>query len=158
MKLPVGVRLLMVDRYKLDDLWERLRKYCFYLGTGDYKDPVYFVEDLLKDDTVALETDYGILIARNIHPGVRAEVHVAFWDHKLSVHTEDVKDCLIWLFGVFNLRRVETFLYGFQHTVKRFLTKRLGFTREGRMRKRVVLQGQFQDIDIYSILREEVFE
>jgi RimJ/RimL family protein N-acetyltransferase len=103
-----------------------------------------------------LETDGGLLFLTNIKENLHAEVHVAFWDCKLSGKESILKDCLRWAFFQYNLNRIEAFIPEYSRSLHRFMEKKLGFVYEGRMRKRMLYKGQFTDVKIYSILREEV--
>ena len=157
MELPKGLRLLTFDREKLGNIWEELRDFCWYLGDGSYSDPVRFTELFFAKDSVILESDYGYMVLSNIRPGRDAEAHLPFLDHKLSIHTDDVKAAMIWAFIEFDLVRLEAQVYSFQKAIQRFLREKLGFTYEGRMRRKAFVQGRFCDVEMYSILREEVF-
>lgn len=157
MDLPEGLRFLALDREKLARIWEELRELDWYLGGGSFADPVKFTELFFAKDSVILETDYGYMILEKIRPGESALAHLPFTDHRLSVHTEDVKAALLWAFIEYDLRRIEARVYWFQRAVKRFLRK-LGFTFEGCLRKKALRRGKFEDIEVYSILREEVID
>lgn len=157
MRLPEGVSLLSFDKQKLGKIWEELRDFCWYLGEGSYADPVFFTKVFTAPDSLIFELPYGYMIAEKIKAGGRAEVHLPFTDHKLSAHSEAVRNALTWLFIEFDLRRVETTVYTFQKAVKRFLANKIGFQHEGTFRKRALVRNEWRDVEIYGILREEIF-
>ena len=156
MALPENLHFLSFDKIKLGKIWEELRDFCWYLGEGEYSDPVFFTKVFTAPDSVILESSYGYFVIERIKQGNRAEVHLPLTDHKLSAHIPDIQAGLVWLFTEFDLRRVETNIYGFQRAVRRFLTK-IGFQHEGTLRKRAMVRGEWRDVEMYSILREEIF-
>jgi hypothetical protein len=103
-----------------------------------------------------LEFPTGLLILKNLKEGLRGEVHITFWDRKLSDKTEMIKDALVWAMMEFDLHRLEAFVPEVSRAVKHFIQKRLGFVYEGRMRKRNWYEGRLIDVLIFSLLREEV--
>ena len=154
--LPTGVKLGTYDRPKLLKLQKELAHYCFYFGSVDLQDTEAFVQEFFSKNMLILELPYGLAMIRQLIEGERAEVHISCFDHKLSVHTDDLKDCLTWAFLQFNLQRIETFVHDFMPAVRRFLEDRLHFTHEGMMRKRAFIRGEFRDLHVYGLLRDEV--
>lgn len=141
---------------KIFGLWSEMAPHPQLFGDDALRDPRAFGVFLTAPNTVVLKTDFGYIFIARIIPGLRAEVHLFFKDHKLSPHAELLKECLIWGMMEFNVERVETFIPSHAFTVKRFLTEKMNFTYEGRMRHRVKLEKEFIDTEIFSILREEV--
>jgi hypothetical protein len=158
MELPKGIYLLEMTEEKITKLWQELDDFCRYLGSGDFRDSKIFLQEFLAKDSVILEASYGYFMAKGIRKGERAEVHLPLLDHKLSAHTEDVLGTVRWLFVQYGLIRVETLIYDFQNSVRRFLKDKLGFTHEGTLRKRTFLRGEWRDVEVYSILREEALD
>ncbi|MHA2065526.1 MAG: hypothetical protein ACXABY_14220, partial [Candidatus Thorarchaeota archaeon] len=95
--LPKGVQHKVLTRQNLWDLWETVRKFDRLFSDETRGDPIAFWKNILKD-SVILETDDGggILTLSNVKPGLRAEAHLTFWDHKLSPRIELIRDCLVW--------------------------------------------------------------
>ena len=116
-----------------------------------------FLSSMFDKRTVILEHECGILILRKLEEGLKGEVHMSFFDHKLSAHTTLVKECLAWGFMEFDLQRIGTMIPSYAGAVRRFLEHRLGFKHEGTMRNFAWHKGQLVDVSFYSILREEVF-
>ncbi len=154
--LPEGVKLATFTKEKLNALWERLAPFDNLFADDNMKDPEVFQRSILNPKTVCLETDFGIMTINRLIPGLRGEVHFAFWDLKLSVHTELMKDCMVWAFLSFELERMETFVADYARTVQRFIEKKLGFRYEGTLRRRVRHNGQLIDMIMYSVLKSEV--
>lgn len=155
--LPEGVRIGSYNQEKLAEVWLKLRGYNARFGEDDMRDPEIFLKQFLAQDAVILEHDLGIMFLQKIRPGLRAEVHVSFWDHKLSAHKDLFQMCLIWAFATFELERIETYIGSHERAVRKFIEKRMGFTHEGTLRSYVKHDGRFIDVEVYSILKGEVY-
>lgn len=71
-----------------------------------------------------------------------------------GVMTEAVTMAVDWAFRELNMRRVQAHVMrGNEASIKVLL--KCGFTEEGLMRKRIKHRGRWQDLYIYSVLREE---
>lgn len=156
-ELPQGVRLASYDRRKLWDTWNQLKQYDSIFVDDDLRDMDTFLGQFIANDSVVLEIDKGMAIFRKIKPGVRAEVHATFMDHKLSPRKALIIDCLKWAFVEWDLYRLETYVADYARAMRRFLEEGLGFKKDGTLRNYTLHQGQLTDIHIYSILREEIF-
>lgn len=157
MTLPTGVALASFDSNKLANLWDILSQFPTTFADGG-KDIEEFARRLVAPDSVVFELDGGMVLLEKIVPGLKAEFHATFWDRKLSARKEVLRDLLIWCFLVFQLERIETRLVTYARAVRRFLTEKLGFTFEGRMRNAFMNQGELYDLEVYSILREEAID
>jgi RimJ/RimL family protein N-acetyltransferase len=155
--LPKGVQHKVLTRQNLWDLWETVRKFDRLFSDETRGDPIAFWKNILKD-SVILETDDGggILTLSNVKPGLRAEAHLTFWDHKLSPRIELIRDCLVWAFLNFDLYRIEVFIPVIGGPALRRFLEKLGFKKEGILRNRSWYQGQLIDTVLLSILREEI--
>jgi len=153
--LPPGVALGSYTAEKIKNLWDILRKYPSTFADGT-KNVENFVERILAGDSIVLELDGGIILVENIREGHSAEFHATFWDHKLSARTGTLKQCIYWLFLVFQLERLETFVADYARAVRRFLTGKLGFQHEGTLRNAFRNNGELHNLDVYSIIKSEV--
>lgn len=156
MELPNGVRFVTLSKPKLKDLWLKLMPFDRLFQDKMRGDEEAFVREMLSETCIILETDGGIFILNNIIEGLKAEAHLSFWDRKLSARKDLIKECLVWCFLVYNLRRIEVRSPEYAHHVHKFLVKRLGFTEEGIMRKCMWFKGNLTDMHLFSILVEEV--
>lgn len=154
-ELPEGYRIASFNRQKLLNLWEMVSKYPTTFADGS-KNPEDFIRRLLAKNTIVIETEGGLILIEDIEVGVAAEFHATFWDHKLSPRKEELKDILLWVFLTFNLERLETTVASYARAVKRFLKEKLGFVYEGTLRNAFKNQDEFYNLEIYSILRNEV--
>lgn len=153
--LPQGYRISSFNRQKLLNLWEMVSEFPTIFADGN-KNPESFIRRLLAKDTIVIETEGGIILLEKIEIGMSAEFHATFWDHKLSPRKEELKQILLWGFLTFNLERVETTVASYARAVKRFLKDRLGFVYEGTLRNAFRNQNELHNLEIYSILRDEV--
>lgn len=156
MDLPHNVKIGVYNQARLENLWEKVRQFptTFADGTRDIES---FVNRILAPNSVVLELDGGIILIENIVPGLKAEFHATFWDRKLSARTDTLQHIVLWAFFTFRLERLETYVASFARAVRRFLTQRLGFVYEGTKRNAYQNRGVLYNLDIFSILREEVF-
>ena len=156
LSLPEGARFASFTRERLWSLWQEMHPYVKLFGDDWMRDPEVFMKFILAPDTIVVETEFGMIFLARLREGLRAEVHLFFWDHKLSAHAEFLHECLIWAFLNYNLSRIETFVPQDSRAVTRFLRDKLGFKYEGLMRNRTLLAGRLINVEIYSLLRDEV--
>jgi hypothetical protein len=154
-EIPHGAWLGTYTDEKLINIWNRIKGFDNLFADDNMKNPEVFLKTFLDRNSVVLETAHGFMYAKNIQHGLKAEVHFCFWDKKLSIHAELVKDCLLWLFLQFDLQRVETQVAEYARAVRRFITEKLGFVYEGTRRNYVYHKNRLIDMHMYSILREE---
>lgn len=155
-ELPTGVRLGVFTREKLMEMWEHLKPFDSLFMDCDMKNPEVFLANFLAKDSVTLEVDGGYMIMRRIVPGLKGEVHMTFWDKRLSPRLELIKSCLEWAFLTFDLYRIETIIAEYARSVRRFVEQKLGFKHEGTLRNSAWHLGRLIDMHVYAILREEV--
>lgn len=156
--LPEGVWIAAFDQAKIDRLWEKLKDFDAFFADDLMRNKETFQNTLQNPYTVVLETESGIFWMCRIVYGVRGEVHLAFWDHRFVGKTEEIKLCLLWAFLTYDLYRIETYLAAYATSTMRFIERKLGFKKEGVMRKRVLHKGRLIDIHIFSLLRDELLE
>ena len=155
--LPEGVWHKTLSKESLLELWDRVKGFDRLFSDSTRGDPTSFWKNLLSD-CIVLETEGGILTLRNIQEHLSGEAHLIFWDCKLSPKTELVRECLVWAFTTFDLQRIGTSIPVYAKALRRFLTDRLGFQIEGRLRNNAFFDGVLIDTLILSILREEILK
>jgi hypothetical protein len=154
--LPEGVEVFHPVGEEFENFWNEVSKYDAIFANDYMRDKDRYQGVLLKPDTNPLRFPGGYIVFSAMIPELKAEVHPVFTDRKMSAHKELFRDVLIWAFLQYRYYRIETFVADYAHSVKRFMTKTMGFVHEGTLRKRIVHRGKVMDIDVYSILREEV--
>ena len=157
--LPDGVEIARLSPQKIDVYWNLLKDHgpSFEDGTRSRE---WLQEHWMDLHWVVLEVEKnkGVIVMDSVVAGHKAEVHVHFFDHKLSKRLGLLKDCLIWAFLQFDLKRVEFRVPEHAPAVRRFLKKRMGATEEGCLRQYALYEGEAKDLYIYSILRDEVLQ
>lgn len=156
MELPKEVWMGTYTRKKLYDVWNKIKDYDNLFADDDLRNPDAFLDIFLASDSVILETEGGFMSIEHIRPGLKAEVHFCFWDHKLSARLELMKECLLWAFVQFDLQRIETQVADYARGVRRFVERKMNFVHEGTKRASLYHNGRLIDMHIYSILRSEV--
>lgn len=101
--------------------------------------------------------DVGILFITDIYPGYQASVHCAYWDRKLKGREEISREMARYLFKEFGFHRLvaEIPLHSMPTVV---FTERVGFKKEGRLRKAFWYRGEWWDGFIFSLLEEDLDE
>jgi RimJ/RimL family protein N-acetyltransferase len=99
--------------------------------------------------------DVGLFFMTDIYPGYQATGHFTFWDRRFRGRESLVQEMLKYVFEEFGFLRIvaEVPLYS-QPTMA--AVERVGFVKEGRLRKATWYNGQWWDVNIYSVLKDEV--
>ena len=156
--VPNGVEMVNLDELEVKTIWDKIKDFDKMFSDGTKGDYEGFRERMLDPNAVVGRVENGLVILKNIIDGLCAEVHIRFWDKKLSIHADVCKDCLMWAFLQFDLQRIETFVPSVSKAVRRFITKRLNFREEGVMRNKIRWNGMLVDMHFYSILKNEVLQ
>ena len=80
--LPKGVRLVTLSLPIMQRYWESLKGYDKLFSDETRGDFETFCKNMLRPNCYVFELDGGIVILENVKPGLRAEVHMSFWDGK----------------------------------------------------------------------------
>jgi len=154
--LPEGFTLLPRTEERLQELWKKLEPLHGIFSDDNLHNLRTFSQYFLDFNTIILAHEQGVVILRDLIRGLKGEVHLAFWDNKLSPRTDVLKECLIWAFLTYDLYRIGTFVPDYARAVKRFIENKMHFRKEGTLRSWGWHKGRLVDVGIYSILREEV--
>jgi RimJ/RimL family protein N-acetyltransferase len=101
--------------------------------------------------------DVGILYLTHIIPGLSALAHFSFWDRRLRGREELVRRMIQYCFLKYRFQRIETRVALYANPVLAAV-ERIGFVKEGRARKAVRRGGDWYDVNLYAMLREEAVE
>jgi hypothetical protein len=153
--LPDGIKIVEFTPEKLTDIWKNLKQFDSTILERDLKDRITFVEAMLPPHIV-METDHGIILFEDVNIGLRARMHVSFWDKKLSERADLVKQCLQWIFLSLDLYRIDVWVPAYARAFSRFLTSKLGFNFEGTLRNYFKRNDVLIDTNIYALQREEI--
>jgi RimJ/RimL family protein N-acetyltransferase len=162
-KVMREVRLTHLSMEKMKFLWERLSKFDVLFNDFVRGDLAAFINHfVVMVDGEPTPTglmwdidDVGIFLLNEIKPMESASAHLVFWDKRFRGREELCREMLKYVFKEYGFRRikVEIPLYA---TLSLNAMERIGFTKEGRMRKAVKYKGEWFDVNIYSILPEEL--
>ena len=112
--------------------------------------------DSIKANGIIWEVDdVGLLFITDIYPGYQATGHFTFWDRRFKGREELLRQALRYAFNEFGFQRIitEVPLYT-QATLS--AVERIGFIKEGRLRKAAWYHGEWWDVNLYSVLKEEM--
>ena len=154
---------LSVERMKF--LWDKLSKFDVLFNDfvkGDFEAFVrhFIVQVDGQPEPAGLLwdiDDVGIILVNNIVPFESASAHFVFWDGRFRGRENLIREMLKYGFKTYKFRRikVEVPLYA-QHTKE--VVERIGFIQEGRMRKAALWKGTWFDVNLFSILPEDLEE
>lgn len=102
----------------------------------------------------------GIMHINGIQPGLSANAHVIMWDRGKTLYLDRVNAARAVAFVVMNahnLKRLSGFTPASLLPALRFLIH-VGFEREGRMKKAVLMQGQPYDLIVSGLTDDRLVE
>lgn len=156
------VRFAPLTIERLQKYRERLSKFptlfnCFVRDADD------FVLSFISEDDGKLKAngliwevdDVGIFFLTDIYPAFQATGHFTFWDQRFRGREPLLREMIRYVFREFGFHRIvaEVPLYSAPTLAA---VERVGFVKEGRLRKAAWYHGQWWDVNLYSILREEI--
>lgn len=160
------VRLMKMTRENLRTFWEKSKQHKTLFSQEIRDDFEKFVNVIFSQQGKDLELSglfwvvdnfVGVFYMTEIRVPFDAMTHYTFFDGRHRGRTNLVKQMLRYLFKTYKFRRLSTEvpLYAKQQT-HNFVQKSLGFKHEGRKRKACLFDGEWFDVILYGILREEV--
>lgn len=155
---PEGVTFWIATTESLHDLWMKIKDFDRLFTDNVRWDEASFNERMLSHRSIVLETINGVIIGDILEENHLGRAHFIFWDKKLSIRTELLRNCLEWFFLVCNLNVVEVQIPDYARALRRFIERKLKFKYEGRLRSRMYYKGELTDALIYSMLKEEVLD
>ena len=148
---------------KLLNYYERLKKFDIIFNTDVPNDPIAFAQLFLNQNSNGFVEargliwevdDVGILYLTNI--GSRsATAHFSFWDQRIRGRETLLREMVRYAMKEYGFERIET-RAGLHATKAIRAVERIGFVKEGRLRKIINYKGKLFDAYVYSLLREEV--
>lgn len=97
----------------------------------------------------------GLGAGFGVRPGLDAVLHLVMFDRRLRGREWLFKDIMKYFFDRLNLRRMTMIVTEDAKTAIK-LAQRLGFKHEGTMRQAALIDGNFLDMPVYGILKEEI--
>lgn len=98
----------------------------------------------------------GMFYMTNIVPGIDAHVHYTFFDRKQAGRDRLVKAMLRYCFQRYDFHRFTVELPFFAYRGTFPFVESVGFKKEGRKRKAANFNGEWFDVNIYGILKEDI--
>ncbi len=160
------VRFMRLSPENLRKFWEKTRQYRTIFSSEIREDYRNFAKVLLRQNSSGglestglfwvVDDMIGVFYMTSIRPEVDALIHYTFLDGRLRGRTTLTKTMLQYAFNTFNFQRltVELPMYATPKT-HNFVLKSLGFKEEGRKRSAVLFDGEWFDVKVYGILKEE---
>lgn len=155
----------MLSPEKVNFLWEQMLKFPFVFDDFTFKRHDIFVESLTLSDNLIfevwregdskLEDMAGLVNVSNVQPYLDGLLHFLFFDRKLRGKEDVMTRIIVHVMDMMKLRRITCAVPSDRGTGIQILG-RLGFSREGRIRKKFLRKEKYLDVIIYGLLREEV--
>lgn len=157
------VSLAELTEEKLRHYWEKLRVFptLFWQESTTFAG---FVQQLFVIDhgqvvdatgIIWEVDDVGLFFITDIYPGYQATGHFTFWDRRIRGREVLIQAMIRYLFQEFGFHRLVTEVPVYSSMVNR-VVRRVGFVQEGKLRKAVRYNDEWWDVNIYSILEEEI--
>lgn len=149
------------DEARLKGMWMLLQRFPTLfsdLTRGDFDN---FVASVTAEGTLMLEVreghvPVGYIKVQDLQQEIDCNAHVVFFDRKPAEKAQLCKLVTKWLFDNFPLRRITAEVPDiYTHTIR--LAEKIGFRREGMRRKAVCIGGQWRNVMLFGLLREESY-
>jgi RimJ/RimL family protein N-acetyltransferase len=101
--------------------------------------------------------DIGLFFMTDIYPLFQATGHFTFWDQRFRGRERLVREMLKYVFKEFGFRRIQAEVPLYSPPTLAAV-ERIGFVKEGRLRKYTYYQGMWYDVNLYSVLAEEMLD
>jgi hypothetical protein len=155
---PDGVHLLVLKGYEdVYKLWDKFRLVPSIFDDFTRGDFDRFSRLLTNPSTIWLELDDGdgIMYLTEIMPGLSAYAHFVFWDKKLRGREQLLINTMRWAMITLNLVKINAWIPDFAKAAIHFAEK-LGFQKEGVLRRWSISNGKLYDKVALGMTREEV--
>ncbi len=157
--LPEGLRFVELTVEKAVEMWNRMNDISGLFDDYTKGNFESFRANVESPNSLWLETTQGdgLLYLLDIVRGLSASAHFIFWDRKLKGKEELCKAALRFAMTHIPLVKVNVFLPDYATHLNHFI-KRLGFTKEGMIRRWSISNGRLFDVYVYGITYEEAIE
>lgn len=157
------VRKLVFSMENINKFWEKSRKYPVLFNEEVSNDFKKFVEMFLRqvgdqftmDGLFWVIDDFvGVYYLNHIVPEVDAQVHYSFFDGVQNGREELTKEMITYVFNRYEFHRLSVNIPCFANDPTFNFVERLGFKFEGKKRKAAKFNGDWFDVKMYGLLRE----
>jgi len=155
--MPKDVHILELTPERVALLWKKFDS----VSSGVFDDftrnnPQYFMSMLTAPDSVWLERKdgNGVLYLTSVRPGLSATGHLLYWNKRLRGTEDFTLEVLRWLMETIPLQKINEFLPAYVHSGRHYAEK-LGFKKEGCIRRWSMSNGKPFDMYVYGMTYEE---
>lgn len=149
----------------LTAFWDKAKRFRTLFGEEVKDDYRKFLSTLFRQDNGTIQLNglfymvddmVGTFYATGIKPGLDATVHYSFFDGRHHGRVQMTKQMLVYFFKTYDFQRLTVMLpkYATEKT-HNFVEKSLGFKEEGRIRNATLFDGEYFDVTIFGILKDE---
>jgi len=162
-KIVRTVSPTQLSKDRIQFLWDKLKEFDTLFNDFVRGDYAAFVNHfIVQVDGQPMSAglfwdvdDVGILLLKNIIPMQSAETHFVFWDRRFKGREGLCRGMLKYVFELYKFQRIEVRVPMYA-TDTLVAVERLGFVKEGRIRRSVLYKDDWFDVNLYSILPHEV--
>lgn len=162
-KVKREVRLTQLSMDRIKFMWDRLNKFDVLFNDfvrGDVKEFINHFVVVIDGEPRPTGLiwdidDVGIFFLNEIRPLQSASAHMVFWDRRFKGREELCRAMLRYVFDQYKLRRIQVEVPLYANSTLQTM-ERIGFVKEGRKRKAIKYKGEWFDVNLYSILPEEL--
>lgn len=157
------VKQVSLTKEKLYEYYEKISQFNVVFNDLVPNDPVTFASIFLgqeADGTFFAKgliwevDDVGIIYITDLDSS-SCLAHFTFWDKRLRGREKLIRESLKYGFERYGFERIEVRVPLYSKPVLNMI-ERVGLTKEGRLRNATRFDGQWFDVNIYSVLREEL--
>lgn len=150
---------MTLDADKIELLWNKTQQFRTLFSDVTRGDFNNFVGVLMDKHSVWFEVTrdeelIGLIWITELYTIVDANAHLAFFDRRPAEKKELCKELIKWTFAHYPMHRITVHVPALYHATDR-LVNGIGFTREGNKREALLIGGQWNDVAIYGITRQE---
>lgn len=156
------VRFCPLTIEKLKYFWERLKEFDVLFNKQIRTVDDFIVQFIRGDDIENLHAtgllwevdDVGIIYMTDIQPGYQAVGHFSFWDRRIAGREDLLREMVKMAMREFGFKRVMVKIPLYAKPAL-FAVERVGFVKEGRLRKAAEYKDQWWDVNVYSMIEED---
>ena len=137
----------------IEKVYEKVEKYL----PDVLRSPGAFASMCVSRDTAVFEvgTFGGVFWLSNIVVGWKATGHVVLWDKECLRQYKAAQHIIKEIFRLFRLQRLDAYIPADNEKACHY-AEHLGFTMEGILRKFEVYDGEYRDVAVYSLMKEDL--
>lgn len=150
---------------KMADMWEESSKHDVLFSDHTRGDVEQFVEVFLDPASVWMEIVrkedqevLGSVYVTQVAPQFEAYGHFTFWDSHAKGRAPFLHKVMWWIFERYSLHRLNAEVPTYQSGWMAFVEGGLGFKKEGVKREGTLYKGEWVDLEMFGLLREELEE